>query len=395
MSLRASCALTLLASLALAGSGRSISLTDYRFPTSTTQQAYLNGSFNSSGNSQDSLQVGYNLGGSGTYWLALRSLPFSYDITGEASYSTSKGTADGAKAEDAWNVNVNTTMDKYLRDEGRTFVYGGAAIDFRKLAGEDAADDPRVDLEAGAGLGRTINATVLKVAVRMNEDFVKYGVTTGSLPDSALLELAAIIDREDEFRSTYGAIEYRKYWYEEMERILISAGVLGGENLGALGVLRIQEVLDEPTAQRWHGWAARVGVGARVSDYNGDSGDPRLVARLDYHRPVGFDLQMTNRTSLATVFASDPVYSLQNVFRVDYEISNQIDWYNGLTLNYDILTAPAAENSFAAAFNSSFIFYLENRLSITPELQYRFIDDGMGDAEWNWAILGGLTYRLK
>ena len=35
------------------------------------------------------------------------------------------------------------------------------------------------------------------------------------------------------------------------------------------------------------------------------------------------------------VFASDPVYSLQNVFRVDYEISNQIDWYNGLTLNYD------------------------------------------------------------
>ena len=51
----------------------------------------------------------------------------------------------------------------------------------------------------------------------MNEDFLKYGVIKSDLPDKALLELAAVIDREAEFRSKHGNIEYRKYWYEEME----------------------------------------------------------------------------------------------------------------------------------------------------------------------------------
>jgi len=379
----------------LALPGQAISLLDYTFPTSTTQQAYLNGTFNAVGNSSDTTQVGYNVGGSGTYWLALRSLPFSYNISGAASASNSRGTADGAETENSFDVNAATNLDKYLSNAVKVFVYGGASVDYRKLAFQDSADDPRVDVEAGMGYGRTINATVLKQAVRMDEDFQKYGVTTAGLSDDALLQLAAIIDRESEFRSTYGNVEYRKYWYGEMEKVLAAGGVLARETLGAMGVLRIQEVIDEPTAQRWHGWSARVGVGARLSDYNGESGDPNLVARLENHLPIGMVLQLSNRLSLSTVFADDMVYNLQENLRVDYEISNRVDWYNGLTVNYDMVTATGAEDLMGAIFNSTFIYYLENRLSFSPELQVRYTDNNVVDPEWDWAILGGISYRLK
>lgn len=379
----------------LAGGSHAISLTDYTFPTSTTQQAYLNGTFNSQGNSIDTTQTGYTVGGSGTYWLALRSLPFSYDVSLGASATTSRATVEGAESEDAYDINLSTNLDKYFTDEGKFFIYGAAYMDYRKLAAQEEADDARIDVEAGLGFGRTINATVLKQAVRMDEDFQKYGVTTGRLPDSALLALASIIDRESEFRSRYGAVEYGKYWYGEMERVLLDAGVLARESLGALGVLRIQEVMQEPTAQRWHGWQARVGVGSRISDYDGESGDPTLTARLDWHQPVGMDVQFSNRASFSTVFADDLLYRMQDLFRLDYEISNRIDWYNGVTFKYDVPTATDAENIFESILASTFIFYLENQLSFNPELQFRYLDDGVQDAAWDWAILGGITYRLK
>ena len=377
------------------GSAHAISLLDYTFPTSTTQQAYVNGTFNANGTSADTTQVGFTLGGSGNYWLALRSLPFSYDVSLGASISTSRSTIDGASTEDAWDINMATNLDKYFNNEDNFFVYGGASADYRRLILQDEADDPRIDVEAGLGFGRTINATVLKQAVRMDEDFVKYGITTRGMPDAALLKLAAVIDRESEFRSRYGPVEYRKYWYGEMESVLQDAGVLATETMGAMGTLRIQEVMAEPTAQRWHGWQVHLGVGSRISDYNGSSGDPALTARLDWHRPVGMDLQFSNKASIATVFADDLSYNLEDLFRVDYEISNRIDWYNSLMARIDIPTATDAENVTEVTLASTFILYLENRLSFNPEIQFNYRDDGIVDAEWNWVLLGGITYRLK
>ena len=55
-----------------------ISLTEYTFPTSTSQDAYLNGTFNLNGSSKDSTQTGYNFGGAAQYNLYYRSLPFTY-----------------------------------------------------------------------------------------------------------------------------------------------------------------------------------------------------------------------------------------------------------------------------------------------------------------------------
>ncbi len=372
-----------------------VSLTDYVFPKSATQEAYVNGSFNALGNSVDTTEVGYNLAGSASYDLNLRSLPFSYDLSALADFSVAKSTAKGADAEDAYSLFASTTADKYLRNDSKLFGYSAASLHYRKLAAADKADDPRVDIEGGVGYGRTINATVLKQAIRMNEDFLKYGVITGDMPRDALLELASVIDRQGEFRSEYGPVEYRKYWYEAMEEVVRKSGVLKEDALGAIGIIRIQEVLDESTAQRWHGWVARGGVGVRVSDYDGEAGDPYLTARFDWTRPVSLRLQLANNASVATVFEDDPTYTLQDVFHVDYEVSNRIDWYNSATLTYDIQTADDAENILGLDLRSIYVLYIENQLNFNPGFQFSYLDTGVGDATWDWAITASISYRLR
>jgi hypothetical protein len=378
-----------------AGDADAVKLTDYKFPISTSQEAYVNWLLNTSGQSADTTEVSYNFGGSANYRLNFRSLPLSYDFSVVGNFSLAKGSEKDSESEDAYYIMATTGADKYFREDKDYFGYGAASFEYRKLSSMEDADDPRVDLEAGAGYGRTINATVLKQAIRMNEDFLKYGVIKSDLPDEALLDLAAVIDREAEFRSKHGNIEYRKYWYEEMEKIIRDSGMLSGDSLGAIGILRIQEVLDEPTAQRWHGWVARVGVGARVSDFDGESGDPRLTARFDWTRPYGIDLQLRNNATYSTVFEDDPVHTFSDIFRVDYEVSNRIDWYNSLGLSYDMPTADGLENILRMDLTSTYFFYIENQLSFSPEFQYQFVDDGFGDSEWNWTLLMSFSYRLR
>lgn len=388
--------IVVLAVIALGATGaQAIKLTDYKFPVSTSQEAYVNWLFNALGQSVDTTQVALNFGGSANYSLNYRSLPLSYDFEMLGNFSVARGAEEDAETEDAFYIMASTVADWYFQEERDIFAYGAGSIEYRKLATQDDADEPRIDLEGGVGYGRTINATVLKQAVRMNEDFLKYGVITTDIPDQTLLDLAAIIDREDEFRSRYGNIEYRKYWYEEMEKVIRDSGVLSGDALGAIGILRIQEVLDEPTAQRWHGWVVRGGVGARVQDFDGESGDPRLTVRFEWTRPYGIELQLTNYATYSTVFEDDPVHTLSDAFRLDYELSNRIDWYNSIALNYDMPTADGLENILRLDLKSTYFFYIENELSFSPEFQYQFIDDGFGDSEWNWTLLASFSYRLR
>ena len=134
------------------------------------------------------------------------------------NFSLDRGSVEGAKDENGYNLRLNSRANKYLRTDSKVFGFGSALVEYRKLPSAGSADDPYVDVKAGAGYGRTVNATVLKQAVRMSEDFRRFNVTKTDLPDEALLKLARIIDREAEFQTKYGTEEYRKYWYDAMEK---------------------------------------------------------------------------------------------------------------------------------------------------------------------------------
>lgn len=389
----------ILLATSLAGSAWGISLTEYKFPESTSQQAYVNGTFNSSGDNSggapaDTTQTRFSLGGNASYDLFYRSLPFTYTINTLGSVSVDRASTAGADAENAYNLMFNSSANKYFSEVSDYFATGSTRLEYRKLAGA-GADDPYWDVTVGVGRGRTIDATVLKQAIRMNEDFRKYKVVNRDLPDAALLELASVIDRESEYRSRYGPVEYRKYWYGDMERVVADSGVLEGDDLGAIGIIRIEEILNEPTGRRFYGSEISANVGVVISDFAGNSGDP--LARLLYNwaRPVGIDLQLTNNASVATVFQDDQTWNFNDVFRVYYELSNRVDWDNSVTLNYLVQTATGAENVTTMNLTSTYILYLENRLTFNPSFIANWVDDGLGDAAWDWAVNASVQYRLR
>ncbi|MFH1312526.1 MAG: hypothetical protein ABIJ00_04795 [Candidatus Eisenbacteria bacterium] len=377
------------------GAAQAIDLTKYTFPVSTSQEAYLNGTFNVNGTSIDSLETGYNFGGDASYDLFYRSLPFSYNLNAVGNFSKSKAQEMDAESRDAYDVWVHTRANRYFSDQSNIFGFGSSTLEYRKLSFQDEADDPYWDVTAGLGYGRSIDATVLKQAYRMAQDFKRFGVTNKDIPENILIELARVIDRQGEFRSQYGPVEYRKYWYEAMEEVLKNAGVLVEGGLGAIGVLRIQEVLAEPTGRRFYGWEARVGVGVVISDFDGEAGDPLLTADLDWARPVSLALQLNNNAYYSTVFEDDPVHRFGDIFQIYYEVTNRIDWDNTLQVEYLMPTLAGAENMMTLNFTSTYILYIENRLSFNPSFIYSYVDDGMGDAISDWAIRGSLSYRLK
>jgi hypothetical protein len=374
---------------------QAVDLTKYTFPTSTSQEAYVNGTFNVNGTSLDTLETGYNLGGDARYDLFYRSLPFTYNLNAIGSFSLNKSQEEDAERQEAYNVRVRTRANKYFSDESKLFGFGATTAEYRKLAVQEDADDPYWDVSAGVGYGRSIDATVLKQAYRMAQDFKRFGVVNADVGEATLIALARIIDREGEFRSQYGPVEYRKYWYEAMEEVLQDAGVLAEDGLGAIGVLRIQEVLDEPTGRRYYGWEARVGGGVVISDFMGEQGDPFVDVNFDYARPFSIQLQMNNNAYYSTVFQDDPVHRIGDVFQIYYEISNRIDWDNTLTVEYLMPSADDAENSLSLNFTSTYILYIENQLTFNPSFVLNYLDDGVGDAISNWALRGSISYRLR
>ena len=122
-----------------------------------------------------------------------------------------------------------------------------------------AYDRPSSAVTVGLGYGRFIEATALAKTVRIEAFLMKEGELSDHLPKDIILELSQIIQREDEYKDKFGDT-YKKEWYEDMEAVRTESGLLEADRLSAIGVLRIEEILDrEEIADRFYGWEGALG----------------------------------------------------------------------------------------------------------------------------------------
>jgi hypothetical protein len=375
-----------------------ISLTDYQFPESSYQEVYLDAALNQGNSSGDSVQVSYNglarLDGKVIY----RSLPFEYAITGYGAFNFERGAVEGEDAESAYDAYLNVIGKKYLQGmaNDKFFGFGEASGHYRKLMTMEEADDPRVELLAGVGYGRVIDATVLARAIRINEDFRKFDIIRTDIPDETLIEMAQIIEKESEYRSKYGPVEYKKYYYDDVVKVLKDAGVL--DEMPPMGVIRIEEILDpvkEPMSVREHGWVVRAGVGAVVSDYDGEAGDPYLQATGEYTRPLGIRLQFSDKLQYSTVFEDDPSHNIANTLAYTYELSNRVDWYNTWNLAFYHPTADGLDDTITNNLSSTFRFYVANLWDLAATFTFAHSKYGDEDGVWNQGLSVLIRYRLR
>lgn len=363
-----------------------ISPDDYDVPVSTAQQFRLGGNYaySGAGGSTQTNDGAVSL----AYSRYFNSLPYAWDINLHGVGATRR-TGEGVQ-EKTYSLVAGPGIRKYF-DSERDIFYSG---DLRATANSDF-DRPTVEITPGIGYGRFIRVTPLAQALRIQEFLLAEGVIVAQLPEETLIGLAQILERQGEYETQFGD-RYKVKWFEDMEGVIAASGMFVGEGLGAVGSLRIDEVLfQEHVNERFVGWDIRTGI--RFEMLTRDSmtkrQDPGLSIRLRYSRPAGwksqFDVSLQYTSPFSGDFGTD-VFTFYSSVNYLYEVTNRIDF----TVS-NIVTAarsvPGTRATVVGQVRSGFIFFIENQVNLNVTGTYsreRGTDPALG-------LNLALEYRLR
>lgn len=154
-----------------------------------------------------------------------------------------------------------------------------------------------------------------------------------------------------------------------MEEVIARSGRFVGKGIGAVGALRVDEVLfQEHIDERFVGWDVRTGVRFELltADSDLDRQDPGLSLRARYPRPVGwqsqFDVDLQYTSPFSGDFGAD-VFTATGTLNYLYESTNRVDF----TVSNVVTAArtnPNIEADLAEQVRSSFIFFVENQVNL-------------------------------
>jgi hypothetical protein len=340
---------------------QNVSVTDYQWPVSSAARLLVDVTANHATKGSDTTASNGNIGG--VYKRFYDSLPFGYsvDVIGSGALNRDPKTED---YESTYKVNGVAGVKRYLleNDPSLKDIFASA----RATANMDKAfDQPRTDVTIAVGNGRFINATALAKAVRVEQFLIESGDLREHLPKQAMIELSSIINRRAEYEDIHGAT-YKRIWYTDMEAVMRESGMLTGDAIGALGILRIDEVIErEQIADRFYGWDVAVGAKFDVTLADEDAERPpgNLDVTINYARPVSWQWQVNERLNVSSPFdelANDFAATLAS--DISYELSNRVDFRirHLLTVRKPVEGDTEVGNSLGV----SLIYYIENRVNL-------------------------------
>lgn len=381
----------------IAASGPSVAevtLYDYTEATSAYEDAYISGQFSASDGNQG--QAGYNADLSLDFDRVYSSPNRNVSTKLQAEGSVNKGTTKGDGSTSSYLVNGSLTSDTYFRPGSKgAFWYGSVDAGVKK-----DAEDPFTKLGVGLGYGRVVNVTPMAKAIRVVEALREQGALKADLPKATYQQIANIIARESEYKSKYGAASYEQQWITDIEKVIMSSGLIQG-NLSAGAVIKTNDVLqNEFISTRKHGWLVRAGIGAVLSNYDGtDGGDPSLDLGAEYHRPLNNRTQLSNVASLSTIYGDDDAaYQVNNALTLTHELTDKIDWENAWLLDYSKSGDSAVDDVTTNALSSTFRYYLDNQLDLTLTAKASKTDDNIadnGNDDVDTSLNMGVSYRLR
>jgi hypothetical protein len=337
--------------------GQNVSVQDYDVPISTAKILRLSGTYNWAQSSTDSTTfvTSNNASANLIFRYFYSSLPFAWFIDVDAT---------GGKSFDKYShdISIRPSIRKYIWNDKDWFGFG--ALDARHA---NTFKQIESNLLVGAGYGRYINATALAKAVRIEEHLIREKVISDYLPKETMIKIANIIEREDEFRGVYGDT-YEKEWYEAIEKEIKASGKLVGNSLGAIGILRTQQVLkaiNERVNERFYGWDVTLGVLFNLSTRDkSPTNSPALSLGGRFSYPIGWRSQIDMFANINTPMDSSFFKAFVSKAGINYlyELSNRINFVTGYNADY---FKPAVGDSYIDHnLTSSFIFYLENYINL-------------------------------
>lgn len=141
------------------------------------------------------------------------------------------------------------------------FGYGGLEASM-----VNSQPQPGLDVRIGLGVGRFSDVTPLAKAILIESKLLALQSIIDPLPDAILLAIASVLGRAAEYESVRAMVV-------DIESVI--EPVAGGVQLGAPGLLSIEEIIVRGEYERRCGWAIQGGLGYELIDPYG--GEQNLV----------------------------------------------------------------------------------------------------------------------
>lgn len=369
-----------------------VSLFDYNKASSAYEDAYLNGRLDVKDGNQDKTSYALDLGTNYEKVSSTADTNLKYET--DASISIKRDGNSDAERQENYNANGSITYDNYFNPEASDlFWYGKGELNIQDEAPEDYAGikNPRVTLTGGIGYGRVINVTPMARAIRVIEALVERGIINSTPSKSVYQNVATIIEKEPEYKSKYGLADYKQQWIKDIEVEL-------GTNLGAAGIIKVSDVLvDEKISTRKYGWDVRAGIGAVVTDFDGENSKPVFEAEGNYYYPLSNRTQFSNETRFKTILDdNNNSYNITNDMGLTYEVSDRVDWINSWKIGYT--NNENANNVTTNDISTTYRYYVSNAIGFDTTLFAKHTEDdvdGNGNDKVDTGLLMGINYRLK
>jgi len=338
---------------------QNVLVTDYQVPVSSARILRFNGGLNWAQTNREGEVVSRNSDATAhfTFNYFYSSLPFAWFLDVDAS-----GEMLNSKYTHA--VSISPSIRKYLWQDRDWFAYTSM-----NLQHENTYNQVYSDISAGYGYGRHIDATALAKAVRIEEHLIKENVIAGNLPKKTMIKIANIIEREQEYIGIYGAT-YETKWYDDIEEAIKESYLLVSDHVGAIGILRIQQVLkgiNERVNNRSYGWDLNMGVNYVVSTSNKyfDRPAPSLLIGGRYSYPITWRNQVNAKLQVFTPIDSTffKSFTVRGNAEYIYELSNKINFVTYYMLDYSKVSSSKA--IVTHSIRPGFLFYLENQIYLT------------------------------
>jgi len=340
-------------------SAQNLLITDYKVPVSSARSFLID--FNANYATLGS-ELTTNKGNLSTvYKNFYQSLPYAYSFDFVGAFSRNKG----AKY---YNTDIEGRFKKYVWKTDDLF----SSINFHSAYSRDS-DRPTVDLTVGLGFGRFVNVTPLAKAVRVEDFLLSEDLLYDDLPASTMIQFGQVIERKSEFESKYGSI-YKVHWYDEMAKLIRASGMLKGEEIDAIGILRMDEVMfRQKVRDRFYGWDATLGIKRELlTSEKGKETKSAADIAIRYSRPLGWRSQWNQRLIVNSPMDKEFTRAYDLIIHSDftYEMTNYIDF----SLNHLIILKREKQltDFDVLGTNSlqiSFVFYLENSVNLVTNMQ--------------------------
>jgi len=363
------------------------SLFDYKQATSSYEDAYITGNFNVGSGNQG--QSNYDLDLSLDYEKVFSSPSRNTKLDFIGAGSRSRGSNKGDKTNSTYQLLGSATVDNYFRaNSNGSFWYGKGEVGAKK-----GQVKPFTKATVGVGYGRVVNVTPMARAIRVVQALRKNGTLRADPANSTYQSIANTIAKEAEYRSKHGIRDYEQHWIADIEKALKNSGALG-----AKGTIKAYDVLtNERISTRKHGWLVRAGIGAVLSDYDGETGKPAIEVGAEYHLPLNNQTQFSNEAIFTTTLKDNSnSYIVNNNMSLTHELTDVIDWENKWALNYS--KSDNAKSTTTNTLTSAFNYELNNKLDFNVTATLSKVNDNIannGNDDVDKRLTMGIKYRLK